>query len=143
VIALLDAGYDDIAITNRTRARAERLAGDLGGLRVVDWGRREQASAGADLVVNTTSLGMGGQPPLDFALDHLGRQAIVADIVYQPLETPLLKGAAAKGLRAVDGLSMFMHQAAPGFCAWFGANPVVDDALRKELVNELSRRGRV
>jgi len=139
-VAALEAGYGDIAVANRTRARAETLVKNLGGLRVVDWERREETSAGADLVVNATALGMRGQPPLDFSLEHLESAAIVADIVYQPLATPLLAAAAARGLRCVDGLSMLMHQAAPGFRAWFGAAPAVDDALRKELVNEMERR---
>ena len=84
----------------------------------------------ADLLVNTTSLGMAGQPPLDLDLPALPEHAVVADIVYVPLETPLLAAARARGLRIVDGLGMLLHQAVPGFARWFGVTPEVTPELR-------------
>lgn len=142
-LAIKEAGYHEITVVNRTRARAEALAGSLSesitGLKVADWSKRNEAGAGANLVVNTTSLGMTGAPPLDFALEA-NPKAIIADIVYAPLETDLLRAAKTKGFRTIDGLSMLMHQAAPGFCAWIGAAPVVDDDLRAHLIGELKRR---
>jgi shikimate dehydrogenase len=99
----------------------------------VPWGDWQAAFADVGLVVNTTSLGMTGKPPLEIALDHLPRQASVADIVYNPLETDLLRAAKARGHRTMDGLGMLMHQAVPAFAAWFGVTPKVTPALRAEL----------
>ena len=87
--------------------------------------------------VNTTSLGMIGKPPLELSLDALPSEAAVADIVYNPLETPLLKMAKARGVRTMDGLGMLMHQAVPAFAAWFGVTPQVAPSLREELVKAL------
>ncbi len=139
-LALRNLGFSDITITNRTREKAENIA-ELFALSVSDWGRRNEAAAAASVVVNTTSLGMTGQPPLELDIAELRSGAIVADIVYTPLETGLLKQAAARGLKTVDGLAMLMHQAAPGFNAWFSGGAQVDEALRAELVTELKRRG--
>lgn len=125
--ALLDAGCPKVILVNRTPARAEELARDLGGPIEV---ATEAPLASAALLVNTTSLGMQGQPPLTLDLTPLPVTAVVADIVYVPLETPLLAAARARGLRAVDGLGMLLHQARPGFEAWFGVAPRVDAALR-------------
>lgn len=138
VVALVDAGVEDIRIVNRTRARAEAVA-ELGpGVAgVLDWDDREPALDGARLLVNTTSLGMAGQPPLDLDLSPLHRQAIVSDIVYVPLITDLLARARAHGHRIVDGLGMLMHQARPGFEAWFGRAPAVTDGLRRALLEDL------
>ncbi len=92
----------------------------------------------AVLLANATSLGMAGQPPLEIALDPLSADAAVADLVYTPLETPLLKAAAARGLKAVDGLGMLIHQARPGFAAWFGVDPEPDAALRAHLLESFA-----
>jgi shikimate dehydrogenase len=125
--ALQDAGCPRIVLVNRTRPRAEALAAALGGaVEVAD----HPPLAEAALLVNTTSLGMVGQPPLEIDLAPLPAAAVVADIVYVPLQTPLLAAARARGLVAVDGLGMLLHQARPGFAAWFGVMPQVDAELR-------------
>ena len=131
VVALLDAGVPSVRLTNRSRERAENLARDLDAKRieVIDWDLRGVSLAGAMLLVNTTSLGMTGQPALDLDLAHLPKDAAVYDIVYVPLETDLLKAARAAGHPVIDGIGMLLHQARPGFAAWFGIEPVVDQAL--------------
>ncbi|WP_374310859.1 shikimate dehydrogenase [Dongia sp.] len=131
IVALLDAGAEKIILTNRTAARAESLAGDLGGtIEVVGWEARNAALKDAGLLVNTTQLGQAGQPALDIDLTHLPREAVVDDIVYVPLETNLLAQARARGNAVVDGIGMLLHQARPGFKAWFGKEPEVDAGLR-------------
>ena len=140
VQAVRQAGYRDILLTNRTRSKAEVLKAQASDISVLNWTDRNQALRNADLVVNTTSLGMTGQPPLEVELAGLKKSAVVADIVYAPLETPLLQRAASLDLRVVDGLAMLMHQAVPGFRAWFNAPAKVDEALRKALISELERR---
>jgi shikimate dehydrogenase len=135
--ALLDAGCPRVTLVNRSRARAETLARDLGGPIVV---ADAPPLADAALLVNTTSLGMQGQPPLELDLAPLPPAAVVADIVYVPLETPLLAAARARGLRAVDGLGMLLHQARPGFEAWFGVAPTVDAALRAVVAADIPPR---
>jgi len=135
--ALLDAGAPRVTLVNRSRARAEALAQALGGPVAV----AEAAPLGdAALLVNATSLGMAGQPPLDLDLAPLPATALVADIVYVPLETPLVLAARARGLRAVGGLGMLLHQAVPGFEAWFGLRPEVDQALHDLLAADIPRR---
>ena len=101
---------------------------------VADWDVRETALREAALLVNTTTLGMAGHPPLDLDLDALPDAAVVTDIVYTPLVTPLLAAARARGLHTVDGLGMLLHQARPGFAAWFGIEPVVDEELRRAVL---------
>ena len=138
VAALQDEGASEIRLVNRTRARAETLRERFGPPVVaVDWAERERALDGARLLVNTTALGMAGGEPLDIRLDDLPSDAVVNDIVYTPLETPLLAAARARGCRAVDGLEMLLHQARPGFAGWYGAEPVVDDALRSHVAADL------
>ena len=135
--ALLDAGAPRVTLVNRTTAKAEALARDLGGpIHVADRPPLE----GAALLVNTTSLGMQGQPGLEVDLAPLPASAVVADIVYVPLETRLLAAARARGLVAVDGLGMLLHQARPGFEAWFGVAPQVDQALRDVLAADIPKR---
>ena len=130
-VALLDAGVPELRLVNRTRERAEALSAVLGPrARLIDWGGRARALEGAALLVNSTTLGMTGQPALDLDLAALPRGAVVYDIVYVPLETPLLAAARARGHPVVDGLGMLLHQARPGFAAWFGREPEVDSALR-------------
>ncbi|GLR79239.1 shikimate dehydrogenase [Azospirillum oryzae] len=137
VVALLDAGAPEVRLVNRTRARAEELAADLaavglnGGVTVVDWVSRETALDGASLLVNTTTQGMAGQPALDLSLRALPVSAVVNDIVYVPLETPLLAEAKARGNPVAGGIGMLLHQARPGFKAWFGVEPQVTPELTR------------
>lgn len=136
--ALADAGAPEIRIVNRTRERAAAVAEAAGPMaQPVDWQERSEALAGAALLVNTTTLGMTGQPVLDIDLELLPSSAVVNDIVYVPLETPLLRTARERGHPVVDGLGMLLHQARPGFAAWFGVEPRVDDALRDFLLADL------
>jgi shikimate dehydrogenase len=130
-VALLDAGVPELRLVNRTAERAAELAKTLGGNIVpVLWQDRGLALEGAALLVNSTTLGMVGQPPLDLDLSRLPRQAPVYDIVYAPLETPLLVAARARGRPCIDGIGMLLHQARPGFAAWFGVEPEVTAELR-------------
>jgi shikimate dehydrogenase len=132
--ALLSEGTPAVRLVNRTRAKAERLAADIGGpIEVIGWEARHDALDGAATVVNTTSLGMVGQPPLDLRLDALGAEAVVADIVYTPLETRFVKAAQARGNRAVGGLGMLIHQGPPAWKLWFGLEPKVTDELRSMM----------
>lgn len=135
VVALQDLGAR-IVVLNRTRLRAEDLAREF-GCAVADWDDRTRVLAGAGLVVNTTSQGMTGEPPLDLALDRLPPQAVVCDVVYAPLRTPLLEAAAARGNPTVDGLNMLLHQARPGFELWFGVRPEVTPELRSHVLASL------
>ncbi len=129
--ALLDAGAPEIRLANRTRATAEARAAQFGPRVVpVDWEGRDAAVEGARTLVNTTSLGMTGQPPLALDLTAAAPALVVSDLVYAPLETPLLAAARSRNLRAVDGLGMLLHQARPAFQAWFGIDPEVDADLR-------------
>lgn len=133
---LLELGVR-VTVANRTRTRAEALAGELPGLTVIDWDSRDGALPGTALLVNTTSLGMAGHPPVEINLDRGARGLTVADIVYVPLETPLLAAARSRQFRCVEGLGMLLHQAVPGFHAWFGVEPVVDEALRRFVAADL------
>ena len=138
VTALVDAGAVEIRLANRTPGRSERLATEVGGtVTPVSWEQRDESLEGADLLVNTTSLGMAGQPELGIVLDGLRSDAVVYDIVYVPLETELLASARRAGLAAVDGLGMLLHQARPGFAAWFGREPEVDGELRRTVMEGL------
>ena len=105
-----------------------------------DWRELNTALGGCDLLVNTTSLGMAGQDSLQIDLQHLKPSACVSDIVYRPLETALLAAARKRGHRTVEGLGMLLHQARPGFAAWFGVEPVVSSALKHHLVSILQGR---
>lgn len=135
IVALADAGVPEIFLSNRTRPKAEALRREFGArITVVDWVQAGNMLEDAVLVVNTTSLGMTGQPELRIPLDGLRRGTVVNDIVYTPLHTPLLKTAAAMGCIAVDGLGMLLHQGVPGFERWFGVRPVVDDATREAVL---------
>jgi shikimate dehydrogenase len=131
---LLDEGAPEIRLINRTRARAEQLAQEFGGpIQVLDWRERHAALAGAALLVNTTNQGMVGQPALDLLLDALPRAALVCDIIYNPLDPPLLLAARARGNPTVNGLGMLLHQARPAFEAWFGILPEVTPELRAAI----------
>lgn len=132
VASLLDAGVPEILITNRTRVRADQLRADFGArLSVVEWVQAGNILEDGATVVNTTSLGMAGKPELRVPLDGLRKDAVVTDLVYNPLKTHLLEIAEEKGCTTVDGLGMLLHQAVPGFERWFGRRPVVDDATRE------------
>lgn len=131
VASLLDVGVPEILISNRTRVRAEALKTDFGKrLRVVDWVQAGNMLEEATTVVNTTSLGMMGKPPLRVPLDGLRKGALVTDLVYAPLKTRLLTEAEKMGCQTVDGLGMLLHQAVPAFERWFGVRPEVDTATR-------------
>jgi shikimate dehydrogenase len=137
VVALSDAGVPNVRIANRTREKADALAEQVGGrVRAIDWGDRSAALAEASLLVNTTSLGMTGKEPLEIDLDPLPLGALVNDIVYDPLTTDLLQRASDRGNPTVDGLGMLLHQAAPGFEAWFGVRPEVTEELREAVLRD-------
>jgi shikimate dehydrogenase len=134
VYSLVERGAPEIRLVNRTRARAEALARDFGpSVMPIDWDDRHRALEGAALLVNTTSQGMVGQPPLDLELRALPASALVADIVYIPLETPLLAAARRRGNRSVDGLGMLLHQACIAWKLWFGLEPEVTPELRSAV----------
>jgi shikimate dehydrogenase len=124
-VALRDAGAK-VAVANRTRARAEALVRLIPGLGIVAWEDRAAALADYALLVNTTAAGMAGHAALEIDLSRAPAALTAADIVYVPLETPFLAAARRQGLRTVGGLGMLLHQAVPGFIAWFGVTPTVD-----------------
>ncbi len=131
IAALLDAGVPEIMISNRTRVRAEKLKSDFGSrLRIFDWVQAGNMMDNANLVVNTTSLGMIGKGEMRVPLDGLRPGTVVTDLVYAPLKTQLLETAEQMGCVTVDGLGMLLHQAVPGFERWFGHRPEVDRATR-------------
>ena len=131
VASLLDAGVPEILLTNRTKVRAEAVAEEFGNrITLVDWVQAGNIIEEANLVVNTTSLGMVGKPELRVPLDGLRKGMLVTDLVYAPLRTNLLATAEAAGCQTVDGLGMLLHQAVPAFERWFGQRPSVDNATR-------------
>ena len=131
VYSLAERGAREIRLLNRTAERAQALAAEFGGpITALPWSERHAALEGAVMLVNTTSQGMVGEPPLDLDLDRLPQRALVADIVYIPRETPLLAAARARGNRTVNGLGMLLHQARPAWRAWFGIDPDVTPDLR-------------
>jgi len=131
---LIDEGVPEIRLINRSPQRAIALAAEFGApVRAVKWEERHAALGGAGLLVNTTSQGMQGEPPLDLMLTDLPKEALVTDIVYVPLETPLLREARLQGNATVDGLGMLLHQARPAFEDWFGVKVAVTPALRREI----------
>jgi shikimate dehydrogenase len=138
VYALLQAGAERIILINRTKARAKALAAQFGiKIESQGWDKLSDSLPQAQMLVNTTSLGMNGQPPLELDIKNLNEKAIVADIVYAPLETRFLKDARAAGHKTVDGLSMLLHQAAPAFERWFGIKPKVTKGLREMVAADL------
>jgi len=131
VFGLLERGIGRILLVNRTAERAAALRTQFGDrVMLARWSDLDGLMAEAGLLVNTTSLGMAGQPPLTIDLARLPAGAVVSDLVYAPLETALLAAARSRGLRAVDGLGMLLHQAGGGFQRWFGMRPQVTEALR-------------
>lgn len=136
ISALLDAGVTELRLTNRTRQRADLLADHFGAkVQVVDWNRASDSMDGAATVVNTTSLGMVGQPELPVHFGAASKGATVCDIVYKPLATKFLLNAQERGLTIVDGVGMLLHQGVPGFENWFDHRPEVDDGLRHAVLN--------
>lgn len=139
--AAIDAlvGVKEIRIANRSRERAAEAIRFFPSVPtvLVPWDERSAALAGCDLLVNTTTLGMAGQPVLDIDLSLLPSTAVVYDIVYVPLETPLLRAARLRGLRTIDGLGMLLHQAVPGFFNWFGVRPEVTAELSDLVVADI------
>src|SRR5690606_18953562 len=118
--ALMQEGVGEIRLINRSPARAQQLAADFGPpVAALPWSDRHEALAGAAIIVNTTSQGMIGQPPLDIRLDAAAPAAIAYDIVYVPLETPFLAAARQRGLATLNGLGMLLHQGRPAWKSWF------------------------
>ncbi|MEM6615724.1 MAG: shikimate dehydrogenase [Pseudomonadota bacterium] len=138
---LTDANVSKIAVANRTLDRAERLAKDLcPSAEVFDYASTQDRISEFDLIINTSALGMTGQPALPLRLRPRDEGVIVCDIVFSPLETELLAQARQHGFRTVDGLGMLLHQAKLGFSKWFSVLPMVDDALRSHVLNHLQQR---
>jgi shikimate dehydrogenase len=141
LFGLIGRGFARIVLVNRTPERAGELAAAFGPkIAPAPWEGRSRLLAGADLLVNTTTLGMHAAPPLDIDLRALPPHAVVNDIVYVPLQTRLLAAASERGLRAVDGLGMLLHQAVPGFAHWFGVTPSVTEALRRDVAADILAR---
>mgnify|MGYP005989421037 FL=1 len=135
IVAMADAGVTEIMLSNRTRAKAEALRAEFGArIQVVDWVQAGNMIEDAATVVNTTSLGMTGQPELRVPMDGLRAGTLVTDLVYTPLRTQLLEKADAAGCITVDGLGMLLNQGVPGFERWFGKRPEVDDDLRRIML---------
>ena len=135
--AFLTAGCQSVRVTNRTRSKAEEVAAFFGScVEVVAWEDRSSALADASIIANSTSLGMTGGQPLEISLEDAPKTALVTDMVYNPLETVLLRQARERGMPTVDGLGMLLHQARPGFSAWFGKDPEVTGALRAACLGE-------
>ena len=142
VAALIEMKVEEIRIVNRTRARVERVADDLASpttrITIHPWSERDTVQREAGILVNTTSLGMTGEPALDIDLSQLPPSAVVADIVYVPLETPLPAAARQRGHLTVDGLGMLLHQGRPGFEAWFGSPVRVTREQRAAVLTTLT-----
>jgi len=131
VFGLIERGIKRVHLANRTMERARALADQFGNsVQAIAWDAVNEVLPRAGLLVNTTSLGMHGQPPLELDVGLLPSSAIVADLVYVPLETALLKAARERGLKTADGLGMLLHQAVRGFELWFGQRPQVTPELR-------------
>ena len=132
----MDEGARDIRLINRTRAKADELAlaAAPAVVKTYAWDERDAALEGAAMLINTTNQGMYGQPPLDIKLDALPTSAMVSDLIYIPLETPLLAAARARGNVTVNGLGMLLNQAIPAFEAWFGVKPEVTEELRQAVL---------
>ena len=141
IAGLLEREFKRIIVANRTDGKAQelvRFAPDR--IESTAWRNIPEGLRGADLLVNTTSCGMAGHPPLDVDISPLPDHAVVTDLVYVPLETALLAQARARGFRAVDGVGMLLHQAAPGFARWFGVTPAVTPELRALIEADIEGR---
>jgi shikimate dehydrogenase len=134
--SLLELGVR-VTIANRSPTRAAALASDLPGLQVIEWDQRSEALVDQALLVNTTPLGMAGYRDLEIDLDRAYQALTVVDVVYVPLQTRFLREARERGMRAVNGLGMLLHQARPGFAYWFGVDPTVDQELREFIAADV------
>jgi len=135
---LLDRGMPHIRLANRTRERAEGLAAEFSPhVTVFAWENRGDMLSDCGLLVNTTTLGMKDNPPLEIDLSRFSLPGVVSDIVYTPLETELLRAARASGFHTADGLGMLLHQAVPGFEKWFGVRPEVTPELRELVLADI------
>ena len=133
--ALISNGVKEVGITNRTRSKAQIISEDLGAkVTVVDWRAAPETIGKADLIINATSMGMIGQPEFSQPISRAKKTALVIDIVYNPLVTELLKEATKLKLKTVGGIGMLINQAVPGFEHWFQKSPVIDDEIRKFIV---------
>jgi shikimate dehydrogenase len=140
VFGLVERGFARVHLVNRTMERARALADQFGpNVHPAAWDAMADLLPRAGLLVNTTSLGMNGQPALDVDVDLLPQHAVVADLVYVPLETPLLAAARGRGLKTADGLGMLLHQAVRGFELWFGQRPQVTSELRALVEADLTK----
>lgn len=138
VNAIIEQGTEEVVVANRTREKAEQLRNRFGArVTPIEWHEIPDRLAACSLLVNTTSLGMTGQPELDIDLSQLSERALVTDIVYTPLRTKLLKEAAMRGNTVVDGLGMLLHQAVRGFSLWFGVTPQVTDELHDLVARDI------
>lgn len=136
LFGLIHEGAKEIRLINRTRAKAQELASvapDV--IKVYDWDERHSTLDGCAMLINSTNQGMYGQPPLDIKLDALPQTAMVSDLIYIPLETPLLEAARLRGNLTVNGLEMLLNQAVPAFQSWFDIKPEVTQELRQEVLN--------
>jgi shikimate dehydrogenase len=139
VYGLIERGIRHVHLANRTLERARALADHFSGnVHPVDWDAKDDLLPRLDLMVNTTSLGMHDQPALEIDVGQLPSNAVVADLVYIPLQTALLAAARARGLRTADGLGMLLHQAVRGFELWFGQRPEVTPELRALVEADLT-----
>jgi shikimate dehydrogenase len=140
--AIIDAvhsrGFSDIRLINRTVSKAQVLAKNFGpGITAHDWSALPELMGDCHLLINTTSLGMVGKPPLEIDLEPLPKECLVSDIIYVPLKTGLLNQGEQRGLAVVDGLGMLLHQAVPGFEKWFGITPKVTTKLRQKVIRDM------
>ena len=134
VLSLADRGAREIRLLNRSDAKAQALATEFGApVTALPWSQRHEALADVALLVNTTNQGMHGNPALELSLDRLPTWALVSDVIYVPLETPLLQAARLRGNATVNGLGMLLNQARPAFHAWFGVMPEVTPELRRMI----------
>jgi shikimate dehydrogenase len=139
--SVLSLGADEVVVVNRTMDKAAGIAAAFGGrVKVAAWTELRGALAAAQVLVNATSLGMTGQAALSVDLGPMPAGALVVDIVYQPLETALLRQARERRLKTIDALGMLLHQAQPSFAAWYGVEPKVTLALRAHLIALLGER---
>ena len=134
VHALSQSGAPEIRLTNRTIEKAEDMA-ETFRVTIHDWDQKARAMDDCGLVINTTSLGMTGQPPLDLDIASAPGDCIFYDLVYAPLQTPFLQKAALKGHKTVTGIGMLLHQARPAFHKWFGVDPVIDNDLQAVVLS--------
>lgn len=142
IFGLIERGIKRVHLANRTASRTQLLAEQFGAqVQPLAWNDSSRVLPRVKLLVNTTSLGMKGQPPLDIDVGALPVGATVADLVYVPLETDLLKAARARGLKTADGLGMLLHQAVRGFELWFGKRPTVTPELRTLVEADLVKQG--